>query len=351
MKMLGRIIVVLLALAFLGAVMGYLAGWFTPSVAPEHVAPPIRAAADETVAVEHVQEPVIEQATGTMRAKNETSVSPRITASIVSINVRSGDRVEEGDVLITLDDRDLVARVRQAEKSVMAAQAKLDDAKSEFERKQALFEQGVASESELDRAQADYKALQAEVARAERGMDEAEASLSYATIKSPITGRVIDRYAEPGDTVTPGQSIVKLYDPKSLRLEADVRESLATKLATGDQLDVRIDALNQTAAGEVDEIVPQSQSGSRSFLVKVSLPPVENLYPGMFGRLLIPTGEVDRLYVPQSAIARVGQLEFVLVEEQGDLVRRFVRTGMEEDSRVEVLSGLTAAERIAPKVQ
>ena len=351
MKLLGRIIVVILALAFLGAVMGYLAGWFTPSVSPEHVTPPILAAADETVPVEKTKEPVTEHATGTIRAKNETSVSSRITASIVSINARSGDRVEEGDVLATLDDRDLVARAQQAEKGVLAAQAQRDDAKSEFARKQSLFDQGVASKSELDRAEADYKSLQAEVSRAERGLDESEASLSYATIKSPIAGRVIDRFAEPGDTVTPGVSILKLYDPHSLRIEADVRESLATALQKGEQFQVRIDTLNKTVSGQIDEIVPQSQVGSRSFLVKVSLPPVENLYPGMFGRLLIPTGEVERLYVPQAAIARVGQLEFVLVDENGSLVRRFVRTGLESRSRVEVLSGLTAEERIAPKVQ
>ncbi len=139
---------------------------------------------------------------------------------------------------------------------------------------------------------------------------------------------------------------MRLYDPQQLRLEANVRESLASRLERGQPLVARIDALDQQFDVTVDEIVPSADPGSRSFVVKVTLPNRPNLYPGMFGRLLIRTDRRETLYIPQQAIAQFGQLKFVqLVTDQG-VVRRYIRTGHEAKDRVEVLSGLQTGEKI-----
>jgi RND family efflux transporter MFP subunit len=140
--------------------------------------------------------------------------------------------------------------------------------------------------------------------------------------------------------------LLRLYAPQQLRLEANVRESLASRLARGQPLVARIDALDQQFEVTVDEIVPSADPGSRSFVVKVNLPTQPNLYPGMFGRLLIRTGRRETLYIPQQAIAQFGQLEFVqLVTDQG-VVRRYIRTGRAIKDQVEVLSGLQPGEQI-----
>lgn len=346
MKIILRIFAIVVGLLLLGSVMGYLAGSFSHTIPPGHIAPPMPEVAGPVAAVEQVAEPLIERAPGTVRAKNETSISARITAQLITLSVRSGDSVEEGQVLATLDDRDLRARVSQAEETLRSIEARIDNAQLEFERARQLVEEGAVAQARLDETEATLRSFEADADRARRAVDEAQASLSYASITSPIKGRVIDRYAEPGDIISPGMPILRLYDPDSLRLEADVRESLATTLSRGDKLETRIDALNETFAATVGEIVPQSDAGSRSFIVKATLPPHANLYPGMFGRLLIPTGRADRLYIPSDAIARVGQLEYVVVLEDGKAMRRFIRTAESENGRTEVLSGLETGEQI-----
>ena len=342
-----RIVGALGGLALLAAVMAYLAGVFTPTIEPEPLAVAPNTIGGETTAVEAVTEPVSERAPGSVRAKREAVLSSRITATIVALNVRAGDRVQRGEVLVQLDRRQLESRVEQRRERVAAAKARLEEARRRFDRVQTLFERDVVSRAELDQAEADRDAAQAELEQAREAVDEASTALSYATIRAPMDGQIIDRAAEPGDTARPGVPLVRLYDPGSLRLDSNVRESLAARLERGDQLRARIDAVDLEVAVQVDEIVPSAQPGSRTVLVRAALPRREDLFPGMFGRLILPTGTKHRLYIPGGAVERVGQLEFVtVVTEQGPL-RRIIRTGRHsEQYGVEVLSGVQAGERI-----
>jgi RND family efflux transporter MFP subunit len=177
---------------------------------------------------------------------------------------------------------------------------------------------------------------------------EAKAMLSYTEIRAPKSGRIVDRLAEPGDTARPGEPLLRLYDATSLRLEAPVKEELAIRLEVGQNLDVYIDALERTVSGTVDEIVPQADAPSRSFLVKVAVPRSDDLYEGMFGRLRIPAGRRRHLCLAMDAIRQVGQLEFVdVLLPDGTLEQRFIKTGrVGMPGRVEVLSGLEAGEKV-----
>jgi hypothetical protein len=108
-----------------------------------------------------------------------------------------------------------------------------------------------------------------------------------------------------------------------------------------------IDALKKKYSVVVDEIVPSADPGSRSFLVKVSLTDGSGLYPGMFGRLMIPIGKIEKIYIPIEAVTHVGQLDFVIVDTEQGAVRRYVRLGESgPDDRIEVISGLTAEETV-----
>jgi len=200
--------------------------------------------------------------------------------------------------------------------------------------------------------QASVRTARAQLLAVQRQEDEAKTTLSYSTLTAPISGRVVERYADPGDTARQGEALLRMYDPDTLRLEASVRESVASKLARGQSLMVRVDALDKEFQVEVDEIVPSADPGSRSFLVKVGLRDSSGLYPGMFGRLLIPIGQTQKIYIPLKAVTQVGQLHFVIVKtEKGD-VRRYVRLGARADSdRVQVISGLIAGEKILVPVQ
>jgi RND family efflux transporter MFP subunit len=188
----------------------------------------------------------------------------------------------------------------------------------------------------------------AAVEAAEQHVADARVARTHAEIRSPVSGRVIDRLAEPGDTAAPGVALLRIYDPATLRIEAPVRESLAVGLRTGQPIRVEVDALGRRVVGEIDEIVPFAEPGARTLLVKVRLPQDPALLAGMFGRIEVPAGEASRLLVPKSAVERVGQLEFVTVlRSDGGAERRLVTTGRPYGaSEVEVLSGLAEGEQV-----
>ena len=349
MKIAAKIIGIFVALVLLGLVMAYLAGFFQEKIPIDFSKVVPQTDSGETYTITVVTEPLIERAAGTLRAKVETVISPLITATISSIAVWSGDEVQPGEELVSLDARELKARVDQAHQSVVTARAVLKQTEKEAKRVQRIFkaDPGAISKAEGDRVQTALSTARARLVSSKRHEDEARTALSYSKLTSPIAGRIVERYADPGDTARPGVPVLRLYNPSTLRLEASVRESVASKLKENQNLSAEIDALDKRFDGVVDEIVPSADPGSRTFLVKVSLTVDPGLYPGMFGRLLIPIGQIERIYIPISAVTHVGQLDFVIVKTDQGAVRRYVRLGQRgPDDRVEVVSGLKAGEQI-----
>lgn len=349
MKVAFKILGIFLALALLGGVMAYLAGFFEEKIPLDFSKVVPQSDAAETITVEIVSEALIERAAGTLRAKVETVISPLISATISSIAVWAGDEVQPGEVLVNLDARELKARVDQAHQAVVSAQAILNRTEKEAKRVQRIFkaDPGAISKAERDRIQTALSTGRAQLVSAKRYEDEAKTAFSHSKLTSPIAGRVVERYADPGDTARPGVPVLRLYNPATLRLETSVRESVASKLKENQNLIAEIDALGKRYEGMVDEIVPSADPGSRTFLVKVSLTGDAGLYPGMFGRLLIPIGQIEKIYIPTAAVTRVGQLDFVIVKTEQGAVRRYVRLGQPKpDGRIEVVSGLQAGEKI-----
>lgn len=349
MKIAAKILGIVVALALLTGVMAYLAGFFEGKIPVDAAKVVPQAGNGESVTVEVIQEPLIEQASGTLRAKVETVISPLLTATISSIAVWAGDEVKSGEVLVTLDSRELQARADQAHQAVVAAGAALSRIEKESKRMQQIYQAdpGAVSKSERERVQAALETARAELVRLKRYEDETRTSLSYSKLTSPIDGRIVERYADPGDTARQGVPVLRLYDPATLRLESNVRESVASGLQENQRLTVEIDAVKKRYDGVVDEIVPSADPGSRTFIVKVSLSGGAGLYPGMFGRLLIPIGHIKRIYIPAAAVTHVGQLDFVIVKSEQGPVRRYVRLADRgPDDRIEVVSGLKPGEQV-----
>lgn len=295
--------------------------------------------------------PTVESAVGTIRAVHESAIAAKLLARVVEVNVQAGQEVHAGQVLARLDDTDLQAQRRQAEAGVAAAQAARHQARIEFDRVRDLFERAHASKTEFDQAETALKTATAEQQRAEQALAQVEAVLEYATIRSPMDGKVVDKLVEVGDTARPGETLLTLYDPTRMQLVANVRESLTQRLGVGQMIGVQIDAIARTCEGRISEIVPQAEAASRTFAVKVTGPCPPGVYSGMFGRLLIPLDEQDVLVIPRAAVRRVGQLDTIDVAEptpQGPVLRRrVVQLGKPYDDEVEVLSGLRADEQVA----
>jgi len=332
--------------ALLVLIVMQLAGVFDDKIAPgeasERASPD---ASGKRVAVVEVEDPVIERYPGSVAAVREAAISSRIIARVQEVLVRPGQRIEKGAPLVILDSRDLESRYAQTEKQLAGADARLAEAKANYERMKSVAA-GAISKSQIDSAEAAFRSAKSEVESTQKQLEEAKVSLSYATIRSPYDAVVIDRFAEPGDLASPSRPLLGVYDPSRMRLEAWVRESVAIGLKRGDTVGVRLDALGERLDGTVEEIVPQAEAGSRSFLVKVTLPKRENLFPGMFGRLLLPSGSVKRVLVPRRAVSRVGQLSFVVLADERNTRRLVVPGEPMGDDRVEILSGVSSGESV-----
>ncbi|MEZ6093350.1 MAG: efflux RND transporter periplasmic adaptor subunit [Pirellulaceae bacterium] len=344
-----KLLPVVVGLGVLGFVVAWMSGMFEEKIPPgeQHAASRVRA--DEpTELVMEVDKEYIEEAVGTLKAASRSAISAKVLATIQDIHVTAGDFVNENDLLVTLNTEELDARLRQSREAHAAAVAALDEAQRDFTRIENLLASNAVSRREFDEAERKLRVATADERRAEQSVKEAEVFLSYSKIFAPKPGRIVDRLAEPGDTVQPGSPILSLYDSGSLRLETPVLEDLAVKLQVGQRLTVRVDSVNQNFEAVIDEIVPQADVSSRSFLVKASLPHSDNLYEGMYGRLLIPAGTRKHLCLPTDAIRRIGQLEFVDVVNADDSVsRRMIKTGrLGSPGHVEVLSGLKAGDEV-----
>lgn len=341
----------ILGIGTLTLLIAWLAGALTTKIPPtEQTIERHTAAGYRVDQVHEVTKDDIEEAIGTLKAASRTIISSKVLATIKQVHVKAGDEVTPGQVLVELEHQELDARLKQAEDALEATIAKRTEAEADFERTAKLRQRspGLVTQDEYDAVVAGRSVARAEASRAKQAVTEAEVLLSYATILAPKSGRIVDRLAEPGDTARPGVPLLVLYDAGSLRLEAPVVETLAIKLQVGQTLQAHIDALDRDFQATVDEIVPQAAAPSRSFLVKATLPKSDDLYEGMFGRLLIPAGKRRHLCLPTAAIQQVGQLDFVeVVLPDNTLERRFITLGsLGFPGRIEVLSGVDPGERV-----
>jgi RND family efflux transporter MFP subunit len=344
-----KIVPVIIGLAGLALVIAWISGIFEEKIAPGEATRIRQKLAEQPTDVVHeIEKDYLEESVGTLKAASRSVISSKILATILEIHVAAGDFVKEGDTLVTLNTRELDARLKQAGESLTAAQANTREAESDFERSRLLLSQNAIAQREYDESNRKLEVARANQRRAEQAVSEATVLLSYSTIVAPKAGRIVDRTAEPGDTAQPGAPILTLYDSQSLRLETPVLEHLAVKLVVGQKLNVHVDSIDQDFSATIDEIVPQADAASRSFLVKASLPRNDQLYEGMYGRLQIPAGSRRHLCLATDAIRRIGQLEFVdVVLEDNTLQRRLIKTGrLGMPGRIEVLSGLQAGEAV-----
>ena len=245
-----------------------------------------------------------------------------------------------------LDDADLQARLKQAEAGLTSAQVRSEQTKTEFGRAEQLKAKKAISQADFDTAQAAMKSAAAELERATQAVMESQVMLEYATIRSPMSGTIIDKRVEVGDTVSPGQILLTLFDPTHMQMVASVRESLAMKLKPGQLLPTRLDALDFDCEATISEVVPESDVASRSFTVKVTGPCPPGVYSGMFGRLMVPLDDEEVLVIPVAAVRKVGQLTMVDVVSDNSLSRRNVRLGRTLELDVEVLAGLVEGELV-----
>ena len=302
------------AIFLLGLMVAWMAGSFDEKVEPGRQALS-QAELDmaSVYTVEQMAVEVFEAVPATIAAKQTAMISSRILARIEQVKVRAGDYVRKGQVLILLERGDLKSRVSQAQAQVASIEARLTEARQALERSVELNKRGLLAQAPLQAAQANFASLQAQLDSARNALTETNTALDYASVLAPFDGLIVDRFAEPGNTAQPGMALLSLYNPSSVRVEANVREERAIQLELGQKLKMLIPSISQETFAEIEELVPAGNVASRTFLVKSRISDVNGLLPGMYARLMIPAGVEQRILIPQDYVAQVGQLNLVWV--------------------------------------
>jgi RND family efflux transporter MFP subunit len=292
----------------------------------------------------------------------------------MEVRVKAGDRVKKGDLLVRIDDNRLDSRLSQARQqlqtaisrrgeaaqAVNSAQAAFSRAESDYNRIKNFYQSGAATKQDLEAAQAGFLRAKAALERSRKALSgadsgvklakemvhEAEIALGYTEIRAPAEGRILKRLVDPGDMAAPGKPVLIVQAAGGLQLAANVREGLMDAVRPGDVRNIRLSAAGRTVEAVIDEIVPSVDPRTRTFLVKAGLPEVQGVYPGMYGKLLVPYMEIQAILIPQKAVRRVGQLELVSVKTEDGWQRRYIKTGKVYGDQVEVLSGLSGRETL-----
>jgi RND family efflux transporter MFP subunit len=316
-----------LALIALGALL--LAGCQKEKVAAPEPLPVVSVRVQSIELKPHI---ATEDVVGTVRPKLQSVIEAKVSGQIEKLLVVPGQQVKTGEVLAQLNVREIQAKLDQA----LALQ---EQAESDLKRYSALVEKHVVTQQDFDAVQ-----TRARVERA--AVIEAETNLAYATITAPFDGVITRKLADVGDLASPGKPLLEMQDTNSLRLEADVPEAIIDRVEMGAQFSVQIEVQPNELEGVVSEIAPGADPNSRTFVVKLDLPPRPWLRAGQFGRVAIPVSETPVLRVPVSAVIQRGQMEVVFVVADKRAHLRLVKTGKRIGDEVELISGVDPAEQI-----
>lgn len=336
------------AIAALLLIIAGMAGAFREKIEPG-LSELVHGSEENAVAVVREDAVITESVPASIGARQATTISSRTLARITQITVRAGDMVDKGQLLIELERSDLESRFRQAGEQVNSIEARLREARQSLQRAEELYQRKLVAAAMLDETRAEHDSLVADLASARQAVNEAQTALSYTEIRSPIQGRVVERFAEPGDTASPGQKLLTLYNPGSMRVEGAVREGLALSLDLGQELGIEIPSTGAVTKARIEELVPAADPGSRSFMVKAQIDYSGQLLPGMYARMRVPAGTRSVLLVPADRVLNYGQLDLVWVSGEGGVQRRFIRSGREiRPGMVEVISGLAEGDQVLP---
>ncbi|MDR2851859.1 MAG: efflux RND transporter periplasmic adaptor subunit [Burkholderiaceae bacterium] len=332
-----------------------------PARAASQAAPNAALASAPVTASDHAARASLD---GVVEAVRQTTLAAQVPGAVVALPVKAGDSVRAGQVLARLDARaaeqDAAARAAQ----VRAAQATHDAAAREVERQRQLFAKNYISQAALDRAEAQYKATQAETAAQRAGASAARTQSGFYVIRAPYAGVVADVNVVLGDMAMPGRALLTVYDPAALRVRVRAPESVAAAAAamTPQQISIRLAGESAQLHPAAFQWLPAADPGTHTRELRLALPAGWiGARPGQFAQVELPAQpsirrgsggssgiSAQRLYVPAAAVVRRAELTAVYVVGQGGKpLLRQVRLGPAAGDRVEVLAGVAAGERVA----
>lgn len=292
-------------------------------------------------------------ASGKIEAENSANLSTRMMGYVTKIHVQVGQKVGAGQLLVSINNTELLAKKAQVDASILQATAGYNNAKKDYDRFVNLFKQQSASQKELDDMTARYEMAKAGLEGAKQMRNEVMAQFSYSNITAPFSGVVTNTFVKEGDMANPGMPLVSLEGASRLQVTAMVSENDITSIKKGMAVKVLVKSSNVTLTGKVSEVSLSAMNTGGQYLVKVNLDKTDSsVLSGMFVNVQFPIENKAKKYqtnmvlVPESALVKQGQLTGIYTIGNGNVaILRWLRTGKTFGNQVEVLSGLSANEQ------
>jgi RND family efflux transporter MFP subunit len=287
---------------------------------------------------------------GKIEAINSANISTRMMGYVDKIYVDVGNKVNKGELLLSINNVDVSAKLAQVNARINEAQAAFTNAKKDFERFTSLFNEKSASQKELDDMTTQYEMAKARLRAAQEMKNEVNAQLSYANIRSPFNGVVTNKFIKTGDMANPGMPLLEVESPGKYQVMAMVPESEILGIKTNTNVDVNIKSLEKLVKGEVTEVSTSAKNTGGQYMVKVILEETDaNILSGMYATVQFPSKAKEAkntIRIPLDAVVENGQLSGVYtVSESNTALLRWLRLGRTFGHEVEVLSGLSADEQ------
>jgi multidrug efflux system membrane fusion protein len=311
---------------------------------------PVRAAELPVIAVQPGQATRVASYDGQVEALRQAVIAAQVPGAVLELNVRAGDTVRAGQVLLRIDARAAEQGAAASSAQVAAARAALDVAATELARKRALAQKNYISQGALEQAESQYRAAQAQLNAQAAQAGAARTQTGFHVVKAPFDGVVSQLTVERGDMAMPGRPLMTVYDPAALRVAAHVPASALQAGASGAQ--VLLSGVAAAITPARVQVLPTVDPQSLTQQVRAELPAGTTAAPGQFARLQLAAPAADagqgrRLFIPVAAVVRRAEVTaaYVMGADQRPQLRQ-LRLGPVQGDQVEVLSGLDAGEQL-----
>jgi RND family efflux transporter MFP subunit len=284
---------------------------------------------------------------GVLEAVNQGTVAAQTSGRVAEILYDVNDFVPAGAVVMRLRSTEQRAGLRQAQAALAEATAREAEAQVHYRRLAQMYETRVIPKASLDEATANRDTAVARLNSARAALESAQEGVAYTEVRAPYAGVVTKRLVEVGETVSPGTPLMSGLSLQYLRVSVDVPQSIVAQVRHLKRAAIYVEG-RRIEASKVT-VFPEASSPSNTFRARLELPEnATDLYPGMFVKVGFVTGEADRILVPVSAVVQRSEVTAVyVIDASGRTSLRQVRLGDRIEGNMEVLSGLTAGERIA----
>jgi len=272
---------------------------------------------------------------GTLKAVDSALVKARVAGELTGLTLREGDTVKAGQVIGRIDPIEYQSRVRQAQEQADTARAQAEVAQRTYDNNKALVDQGFISRTALDTSQSNLNAALSTHRAALAAVEMAHKSLNDTVLKSPLTGQVAQRLAQPGERVAVDARVIEVVDLSRIEVEATLAAADSVAVRVGQRAALQIEGSNSADPASSDRKVgasvvrvnPSAQAGSRSVLVYLRLDRSEGFRQGLFAQGSIDVGRIDALALPLSAVRIDKPAPYVQMVIEGRIAHRAVQPG------------------------